>query len=59
MVGMDKDSSSVTWFNGFCDGRGKRGAIWQKKQGPMIEKYHYNKKCMIFFLREGGGGKRR
>jgi hypothetical protein len=39
-----------TWFNGFCDGRGKRVAMVEKNTGPW-KKICYDNSLMIFFLK--------
>jgi hypothetical protein len=37
----------LTWSNGFCGQRGKRGALVEKGKGPMAEKWCYD--IFIFF----------
>ena len=39
----------LTWSNMFCGGR---AAMVEKRQGPIVEKWCYNKIWMIFFLVE-------
>ena len=39
----------LTSSNGLCDGRGKRGALVGKRQGPMTKKFCHNNFLMIFF----------
>ena len=41
----------LTWSNGFCDGRSKRGTLAKIRQGPVAKKCCYDKS---FF---GGGGR--
>ena len=47
----------LTWSNGLCGGRGKRGVL-RKRQGPMAEKCCHNNIFVIFFF-FGGGGRRK
>jgi hypothetical protein len=42
----------LTWSNGVWGGRGKRGALIKKRQGPTSKKCCYNKFAIIFLLGE-------
>ena len=40
----------LTWFNGFCGGRGKNGTLVENGKGPMAEKCCYSTILMKLFL---------
>ena len=49
----------LTWLNGFCGGRGKRGVPVKKGKGPWQRKYCYNQFLMKFYLGREDEDKRR
>ena len=42
----------LTWSNGFCGGRGKIGALVEKRQRPMAKECCYNNFLVKLFVEE-------